>query len=141
LAARQGKPLGRRTGLIERYSGPDLRGDPDAKIIHMVRDPVTATRDPSPGPMVAGGGGATALDVLGPTRERHTRRHPDNYIVVRYEDMVLHTDATVRHVCVPRCRLLPRMLEMAGAPRRDRLVAAGRARWTAPVSGLHRALP
>ena len=128
-AARQGKPRwGVQTGLIERYADPIFAATPDAKIIHMVRDP----RDRYEGSLAlwpngrGRAGGATARwTYSGRLAERHTRRHPDNYIVVRYEDMVLHTDATVRHVCAfLDVDFVPEMLEMAGAPaRRDRLVA------------------
>ena len=148
-AARQGKPRwGVQTGLIERYADPIFAATPDAKIIHMVRDP----RDRYEGSLAlwpngrGRAGGATARwTYSGRLAERHARRHPDNYIVVRYEDMVLHTDATIRHVCAfLDVDFVPEMLEMAGAPaRRDRLVsrARGRRGRRPAVGGLHRALP
>jgi O-antigen/teichoic acid export membrane protein len=128
---RQGKPRwGVQTGLIERYADHIFAAEPDAKIIHMVRDP----RDRYEGSLALwptgrgrAGGAAARWRYSGRLAERHTRHHPDNYLVVRYEDMVLHTDQTLRHVCAfLDVEYVPQMLSMSGAPaRRERLAARG----------------
>ena len=55
--------------------------------------------------------------------QRHVRKYPDRYRVVRYEDMVCDTEGTLRSVCAFLDEDFdPEMLGMPGAPeRRDRL--------------------
>jgi hypothetical protein len=140
-AERQGKPRwGVQTGLIERYAAPIFAATPEAKVIHMVRDP----RDRYEGSLAlwpdgrGRAGGATARwTYSGRLARRHMRRHPDNYLVVRYEDMVVHTEATLRHVCAfLDVDFVPDMLVMPGAPeRRGRLAArAGLGATACPLS-------
>jgi hypothetical protein len=68
--------------------------------------------------------------------ERNVHRHPRDYFVVRYEDMVTHTEATVREVCAfvgeP---FATDMLEMPGAPeRRERLLRSAGLNGNGPLS-------
>jgi O-antigen/teichoic acid export membrane protein len=126
-AEREGKPRwGVQTGLIERYAPQLFAADPRTKVIHMVRDP----RDRYEGSLALwpGGrgraGGATARWKYSMRlAQRNLRRHPDAYHVVRYEDLVLHTEATLREVCAFVGEdFVPEMLAMPGAPeRRERL--------------------
>jgi hypothetical protein len=128
-AERQGKPRWAvQTGLVERYADQIFAAHPDAKVIHMVRDP----RDRYVGSLElwpdgrGRAGGATARWIYScRLAGQHVRRYPNNYLVVRYEDMVLHTDATLRHVCAfLDVDFVPEMLGMPGAPaRRERLAS------------------
>jgi O-antigen/teichoic acid export membrane protein len=125
----QGKPRwGVQTGLIERYADQIFAAEPNAKIIHMVRDP----RDRYEGSLALwptgrgrAGGAAARWRYSGRLAERHTRKHPDSYLVVRYEDMVLRTADTLQQVCAfLDVDYVPQMLAMSGAPaRRERLAA------------------
>jgi O-antigen/teichoic acid export membrane protein len=128
-AEREGKPRwGTQTGLVERYADEVFAAYPGVRIIHMVRDP----RDRYEGSRAlwpdgkGQAGGATARWIYS-TRlaERHLRRHPDGYLVVRFEDLVLRTDDTLRHVChFLGERFHPEMLDMPAAPaRRARLAS------------------
>jgi hypothetical protein len=128
-AERQGKPRWAvQTGLVERYAEPIFAAHPDAKVIHMVRDP----RDRYLGSLElwpdgrGRAGGATARWTYScRLAAQHVDRYPNNYLVVRYEDMVLHTDATLQHVCAfLDVDFVPEMLAMPGAPaRRERLAS------------------
>ena len=126
-AQRQGKPRwGVQTGLIERYADMLFAADPDARVLHMVRDP----RDRYEGSLAlwpdgrGRAGGATARWTYSMRlAQRHVRKYPDRYRVVRYEDMVCDTEGTLRSVCAFLDEDFdPEMLGMPGAPeRRDRL--------------------
>jgi hypothetical protein len=102
-AERQGKPRwGAQTGLIERYADEVFGAYPAAKMIQMIRDP----RDRYAGSLAlwpngrARAGGAAAR-WLYTTRlaQRNRERYPHRYLVVRFEDMVLETEATIRRAC------------------------------------------
>jgi O-antigen/teichoic acid export membrane protein len=131
-AEREGKPRwGAQTGLIERYADHLFAAYPGVKVIHMVRDP----RDRYEASLAAWpdgngrAGGATARwrYSVG-LAERNLRRYPADYKVVRFEDMVLRTEETVRDVCgFIGEAFLPEMLSMPGAPKhRDRLLDGDR---------------
>ena len=115
-----------QTGLIERYADMLFAADPDARVLHMVRDP----RDRYEGSLAlwpdgrGRAGGATARWTYSMRlAQRHVRKYPDRYRVVRYEDMVCDTEGTLRSVCAFLDEDFdPEMLGMPGAPeRRDRL--------------------
>ncbi len=115
-----------QTGLIERYADMLFAADPDARVLHMVRDP----RDRYEGSLAlwpdgrGRAGGATARWTYSMRlAQRHVRSYPDHYRVVRYEDMVCDTEGTLRSVCAfLDDDFDPEMLGMPGAPeRRDRL--------------------
>lgn len=127
-AERDGKPRwGVQTGLIERYAEEVLTSYPGAKIIQMIRDP----RDRYAGSLalwpngLARAGGAAAR-WLYTTRlaRRNLDRYPDRYLVIRFEDMVLDTEATVRKACTFLDEAFhPEMLDMPGAvEHRDKLI-------------------
>jgi hypothetical protein len=131
-AEREGKPRrGAQTGLIERYADHLFAAYPGVKVIHMVRDP----RDRYEASLAlwpegkGRAGGATARWRFSIRLGRRNRtRYPGGYALVRYEDLVLRPEETVRGVC----RFLgeefrPEMLAMPGAPeRREKLVARAR---------------
>jgi O-antigen/teichoic acid export membrane protein len=119
---------GTQTGLIERYADEVFAAYPGVRIIHMIRDPrdrYEASRALWPeGKGQAGG--ATARWVYS-TRlaQRHVRRHPGGYLVVRFEDLVQRTEETLRSVCDFLGETFhPDMLGMPAAPdRRARLAS------------------
>jgi hypothetical protein len=117
--------------LIERYAEHLFAAYPGLRIVHMLRDPrdryeASLARWPD-GRGRAGGAVARWRYSLA-LAERHARRHPDAYLIVRFEDLVLDTEATLRRVC----RFLDApftvtMLDMEAAPKlRAQLTSNGR---------------
>src|SRR5690606_4704039 len=130
FAERQGKPRwGAQTGLIERYADRLFAAYPGLRIVHMLRDPrdryaESLARWPS-GKGRAGRATARWLDSLR-LAERHTRRYPDAYLIVRFEDLVTDTEATVRRVCAfLDAPFTPTMLDLHGAPTLRRALQDG----------------
>jgi hypothetical protein len=132
FAERLGKPRwGAQTGLIERYAEQMFSAYPELRIVHMLRDPrdryeASLARWPE-GKGRAGGATARWRYSLA-LAERHARRHPDAYLIVRFEDLVTDTEATLRRVCrFLDAPFTPTMLEMDAAPKlRGALEAATR---------------
>ena len=129
FAERQGKPRwGAQTGLIERYADQMFDAYPGLRIIHMVRDPrdryeASLARWPD-GRGRAGGATARWRYSLG-LAERHSRRHPDGYLMIRFEDLVGDTEGTLRRVCrFVDAPYLDAMLEMPAAPKLRRTLDA-----------------
>jgi hypothetical protein len=93
---------------------------PDAKMIHMIRDPrdryeASITRFPN-GKMKVGGATARWRYSVGLAR-RNMQRYPGRYIIVRYETLVREPERTLRAVCTFLDEeFMPAMLTMAGAP-------------------------
>jgi len=122
FAERGGKARwGAQTGLIERYAEHLFAAYPGLRIVHMLRDPrdryaASLARWPN-GRGRAGGATARwcySLALAG----RHAHRHPDAYLIVRFEDLVTDTEATLRRVCgFLHAPFTPEMLEMGGAPK------------------------
>jgi len=130
-AERQGKPRwGTQTGLIERYADEVFAAYPGVRIIHMIRDP-RDRHEASQALWPRGkgqAGGATARWVYS-TRlaERHVRRHPGGYLIVRFEDLVQRTEETLRAVCDFLGEAFdPDMLSMPAAPERRTRLASRR---------------
>lgn len=127
-AERQGKPRwGAQTGLIERYADQLFAAYADLKIIHMVRDPrdryeASLARWPN-GKGRAGGASARWLYSMN-LAERHLRRYPEQYKIVRFETLVEDTEETLKDVCAFLGETyVPEMLAMEGAPEhRDKLI-------------------
>jgi hypothetical protein len=132
-ADRLGKPRwGDQTGLVERYANEIMAVYPDARMIHMVRDP----RDRYEASLALWPrgrgrvGGATArwrysIDL----GERNRRRYPERYLFVRYEDLVTRPEETARRVCeFVGVGYEAEMLELEGMPTyRAKLEASVRA--------------
>jgi hypothetical protein len=128
FAEREGKPRwGAQTGLIERYVDQLFAAYPGAKVIHMVRDPrdrYEASLGLWPDGKGRAGGATARWNYSVRLAERHLRRHPRDYLVVRFEDLVRHPEDTLREVCgFLGESFVSSMLMMSGAPeRRERLV-------------------
>lgn len=129
-AERAGKPRwGAQTGLIERYADRLFAAYPGLRIVHMIRDPrdryeASLTRWPD-GRGRAGGAVARWAYSTG-LAERHARRHPDGYLIVRFEDLVRDTEPTLRTVCAfIGAAFTERMLRMDAAPKLRQTLEAG----------------
>lgn len=120
-AERLGKPRwGDKSLDTERHAADVLAAYPGARIIHMVRDPrdrfaSSATRWEHR----RGGVGAGTAEWLASVRlaRTHAAHHPDQYLLLRYEDLVSEPGAVLRAVC----RFVDEpwadeMFSMAGAP-------------------------
>jgi hypothetical protein len=92
---------GEQMGGIERYAEPIFEAFPRARFIHMVRD----QRSRCAGRAGASGRrGAVGWDTARWVRSvelaaRNQRRHPDRYLVLRYEALAARPDDTLRDVC------------------------------------------
>lgn len=104
----------------ERYAQPIFEAYPNARILHMIRDPrdryasVLARWEHRRGGV--GAGTAMWLDSIH-WAQRNQQRFPDRYMAIRYETLVAHPEETVRQICAfigePYA---PEMLAMQGAP-------------------------
>lgn len=119
-ARRLGRPRwGDKSLHTERYANLVFEHFPDARIIHMIRDP----RDRYASVLkrwkrVRGGAGASTAAWVASARlgEQNRRRHPDGYRLLRYEDLAQEPEASMRAICdfigEP---FEPRMMAMEGA--------------------------
>lgn len=119
-AEREGKPRwGDQTGLIERYADQVFDAYPQAKMLHMMRDP----RDRYEASLAlwpsgkGRTGGATARWLYSTNlAEKNKKKYPQQYMVVRYESMVADPEATLQEVCAfLEEEYVPSMLSMEGA--------------------------
>ncbi len=119
-ADRLGKPRwGDKSLNTERYAGPIVESYPEARILHMVRDP----RDRFASVMARwkvrrGGAGAGTAEWLSSVKlaERNLRYHSGQYLIVRYEDLASAPESTLREVCAFIGEdYAPQMIGMAGA--------------------------
>jgi len=102
-ADREGKRRwGAQSGLVEQYADEMFAAWPGLKVIHMVRDPrdrYEASLAKWPDGRGRAGGAAARWRYSIRLAERNIRRYPDGYFIVRFEDLVTSTNATVRTVC------------------------------------------
>lgn len=102
-AEREGKRRwGAQSGLVEQYADEMFEAWPSLKVIHMVRDPrdrYEASLAKWPDGRGRAGGAAARWRYSMRWAERNLRRYPDNYLIVRFEDLVTSTEATVRTAC------------------------------------------
>lgn len=102
-AERRGKRRwGDQLGHVEQYAGPIFATQPDARMIHMVRDP----RDRYA--VVAGRGrarpGKLGWETMAWRRSaglglRHRCSYAGRYLIVRYEDLLAETERVLGEVC------------------------------------------
>ncbi len=130
FAERAGKPRwGAQTGLIERYADHLFAAYPGLRIVHMVRDPrdrYQASLARWPKGKGRAGGAAARWHYSTALAERHARRHPDAYMIVRFEDLIRDTEATLRTVCAfVGAPFTEALLQMEAAPKLRRTLEAG----------------
>lgn len=120
-AERAEKPRwGAQTGLIERYADRLFEAYPGLKVVHMIRDPrdrYQASIEKWPKGRGRAGGAVARWNYSLRLAERHRRDHPDDYMIVRFEDLVTDTESTVREVSEFLDEdFHPEMMHMASAP-------------------------
>ncbi|MEJ7803267.1 MAG: sulfotransferase [Candidatus Limnocylindria bacterium] len=92
---------GDQTALIERHAPEILDSFPEARFVHMLRDPRDRFAASLAGGGIGRGGLSTACEewlesaVLG---ERHAAAHPDRYRLVRFEDLARDPRDTLNRV-------------------------------------------
>jgi hypothetical protein len=123
-AARSGKPRwGDQTAGLESLADTILDAHPDARFVHMIRDPrdrylaLTAKRRVRRLTLERS---TVQWSRSARCARRNARRQPDAYRVVAYEALVSDTEATVRDVCTFLGEQFePAMLRMEAEPRYD----------------------
>lgn len=103
-AGRMGKPRwGDKSLNIERYAGPIFRAYPNAKMIHMIRDPRDRYASALTRWKVSRGGvGAGTAVWLQSMRlaARNQELYPENYKIVRYESLACQPEETLCEICL-----------------------------------------
>jgi hypothetical protein len=121
-AERIGKPRwGDQTELLEAYADLIFSAYPDARFIHMLRDP----RDQyeailARNPRARGRAGRAASRWLYSVRlaERNLKHYHEQFQIVRYEDLVSQPEATLRQICsFLEVEFMPEMLTLENFPR------------------------
>jgi hypothetical protein len=102
-AERMGKSRwGDKSLNTERYAVPIFASYPDARIIHMIRDPRDRYSSAVTRWKVSRGGvGAGIAMWLSSVNyaERNQKRYPQKYKIVRYEDVVNQPETSLREIC------------------------------------------
>lgn len=103
FADSQGKTRwGEQMGMIEQYADLIISAYPDAKIIHMIRDPrdryTEKFADQNSKPGKVGWETERWLKSIS-LADRNLQRYPDNYLVLRYESFTSQPEETMRKVC------------------------------------------
>ena len=119
-AERQGKPRwGDKSLNTERYAGPIFAAYPDARILHLIRDPRDRYASVQTRWKVRRGGiGAGTAEWLSSARlaRGNEARYPGRYRIVTYEALVAQPAATMRAVCAFLGEeYTPAVFEMDGA--------------------------
>jgi hypothetical protein len=122
FAEGQGKPRwGDKSLNTERFVDPILAAYPEAKMIHMMRDPrdrfaSARTRWKSMKGLVGAG---TAMWLQSAhLAENNQARYPDQYLIIHYETLAAHPEETLQQVCdFIEEPYDPCMLTMKGSPR------------------------
>jgi hypothetical protein len=103
FAERMGKPRwGDQLAFIESYADPIFAAFPDAKMIHMIRDPRDRYADSATaGPHRRGKVGWDTARWLYSTglAKRNRRRYPEQYKIAQYETLISRPEETLREVC------------------------------------------
>lgn len=120
-AERVGRPRwGDKSLHTEHHADRVFAEYPDARIIHMTRDPrdryaSVRKRHGRDRRRVGAATGRWLLSVRQALRNRAS--HPDGYLIVRYEDLVVDPEGTLARICAFIGEPYdPAMLTMAGAP-------------------------
>lgn len=121
VAEREGKPRwGDKSLHTERYARPILDAYPDARILHMMRDPRDRFASVIARWKVRRGGVGAGIAEWGMSADlarRNVAANPDRYRIVRYEDLVTRPVEALRDICVfVGVDYSDEMLDMGGAP-------------------------
>jgi hypothetical protein len=121
VAERIGRPRwGDKSLHTEHYADDILEAYPGARILHMIRDPRDRYASSYARWKVRRGGvGAGTAEWLSSVRlaRRNERRHPDRYLIVRYETLATEPEASLAEICAFIDEPFTReMLSMEGAP-------------------------
>jgi hypothetical protein len=121
VAERMGRPRwGDKSLHTEHHADDIFDAYPGARILHMVRDPRDRYASSYARWKVRRGGvGAGTAEWLSSARlaSRNARRHPDRYLIVRYETLATEPDASLARICEFIDEPFERqMLSMDGAP-------------------------
>jgi Sulfotransferase family len=104
----------------EHYASRVFAEFPNARIVHMVRDPRDryASVRRRYGRNISRVGAATGRWLTSThAGRRHIKRNSDRYLLVRYEDLVRDPESTMRRVCAHiGSEYSPHMLSMDGIP-------------------------
>lgn len=138
FAEREGKPRwGVQTGLAERYADVLFDAYAGLKVIHMLRDPrdrYEASLARWPDGRGRAGGATARWRYTVRLAERNLRRYPDDYMLVRFEDLVADPEGTLREVCAFVGEdFREEMLAMPEAPKHRALLRDGRHDPAAPL--------
>ena len=120
-AERRGKQRwGDKSLHTEHYADHVFAEFPDARIIHMARDPRDryASVRMRHNQTLSRVGAATGRWLYSMRMaQRNLQRYPDRYQIIHFEDLVHHTEETLRQVCdFIGEAYTPEMLSMDGAP-------------------------
>jgi hypothetical protein len=111
---------GDQTGLIEQYADPIFAAFPEARMIHMIRDPrdrYAASLALWPDGKGRAGGAAARWRYSVGLAARNQKRYPDRYRIVHFETLVQQPEATLREICAFLGEAFtPVMLTMEGSP-------------------------
>jgi hypothetical protein len=122
FAERQGKPRwGDKSLNTERYTDAIFTAFPDARIIHMMRDPrdrYASSRTRWQDMLGRAGAGTSMWLASANLAKKNQQRYPDRYMVLRYESLVTEPEQTLRSICTfIDEEYSSEMLTMHGAPR------------------------
>nr|NIV13501.1 hypothetical protein [Fodinibius sp.] len=122
FAESEGKPRwGVQTGLIERYTDEIMKAFPEAKFVHMLRDPrdrYAGSLQLWPNGRLRAGGSAARFSYSTGLAERHMKKYPGSYLIVRFEDLIRDTNHTLNAICdFLGEEYSPEMMTMYGAPK------------------------
>jgi hypothetical protein len=91
---------GEQLGFVELFADAIFESDPNARMVHMVRDPRDRMCDATPRPWPGRVGWETARwQRSSELATRNERRYPHGYLVLRYEELAARTRATILQVC------------------------------------------
>lgn len=93
---------GEQMGMLESYADPIFASYPNAKIIHMVRDPRLrygekfANNSPKPGKLGwETGRWLNSIELA----NRNLERYPSNYKILRYESLFVDPQLMIKEIC------------------------------------------
>lgn len=102
-AARQSKPIwGTQTAWLDRYVDHVFAADPHTRVIHVLRDPrdrYAEVRTHWPAGRGEVGSAAAKWNLAVKMAARNEAKHPDHYVLIRFEDLVADPPGVLGRVC------------------------------------------